>query len=136
MADSVTDDLREDPLRNPEADIDMEEGEGEGDEGANPNGSALPFSEEGPDAPVAARTSFITYLTSPVVTLIVGIGETETILTAHQSLLVQSPYFQEVCAEFADDGSVCSKPGLNSTLDPAAVYANKQRSTVLSAPAN
>jgi hypothetical protein len=41
-----------------------------------------------------------------VVTLIVGGGDTETILTAHQSLLIKSPFFAETCAEFADDGSV------------------------------
>ncbi|EGS20345.1 uncharacterized protein CTHT_0021720 [Thermochaetoides thermophila DSM 1495] len=32
-------------------------------------------------------------------------GENKTILTAHQALLVQSPFFAEACAEFTDDGS-------------------------------
>lgn len=84
-------------------DADVEVGED-----GNPDGAALPFAEEGPDAPQAARTSFVKFLTSPVVTLIVGSGETGTVLTAHQSLLTQSPYFEEACAEFVDDDSVCA----------------------------
>ncbi|KAK5631806.1 hypothetical protein RRF57_007520 [Xylaria bambusicola] len=73
------------------------EGEAAGDEG-----TVLPFAEGGESEP---RTTFISYLTSPVVTLIVGSAENETILTAHQALLIQSPYFADVCAAFADDGS-------------------------------
>lgn len=73
----------------------------------NQNGNALPFAEGGPDDPPASRITFLQYLTSPIVTLLIGSGETETILTAHQGLLVQSPYFAEACGEFADDGSVC-----------------------------
>ncbi|KAL2257602.1 hypothetical protein VTK26DRAFT_9415 [Humicola hyalothermophila] len=96
-------------------DIEMTEGSGAA---ANPSSTApesssaaalghseLPFAEGGPDDPPAPRTTFLQYLTSPIVTLLVGSGEAETILTAHQGLLVQSPYFAEACAEFADDGS-------------------------------
>ncbi|KAK8050019.1 hypothetical protein PG994_011749 [Apiospora phragmitis] len=83
----------------PAADVEMAEGEEGGD---NANGSELPYAEGGDVEP---RTSFISYLTSPVVTMIVGSGGNETILTAHQALLVQSPYFAEACAAFSDDGS-------------------------------
>jgi hypothetical protein len=98
------------------ADVEMAEGSGEGASGAasgagaseNPNSSELPFAEGGPDddAP-PPRITFVQYLSSPIVTLLVGSGDKETILTAHQGLLTQSPYFAEACAEFADDGSVC-----------------------------
>ncbi|KAI1640990.1 hypothetical protein F4809DRAFT_588307 [Biscogniauxia mediterranea] len=95
---------------NPGGDVEMGEGEGEG-AGDGPRGSGsgaagesaeLPFAEGGDVEP---RKSFITYLTSPVVTLLVGSEDTETILTAHQALLVQSPFFADACAAFADDGS-------------------------------
>ncbi|KAL2270527.1 hypothetical protein VTJ83DRAFT_2711 [Remersonia thermophila] len=54
---------------------------------------------------VPSRVSFLQYLATPIVTLLVGSGENLTILTAHQGLLVRSPYFEAACAEFADDGS-------------------------------
>lgn len=54
----------------------------------NPNNSELPFAEDGPDDTPPARITFVQYLSSPVVTLLVGSGEAETILTAHQGLLM------------------------------------------------
>jgi hypothetical protein len=101
MAEEFNEALLEEQPANPEGDIDMAEGE-EG-EAAGDEGIVLPFAEGGDSDP---RTTFISYLTSPVVTLIVGSAETETILTAHQALLVQSPFFADACAAFADDGSV------------------------------
>lgn len=114
MADSFTDDIIADPPANPGGDVEMGEGAEEGSASAsvsaianaNPNGSELLFAEEGPDDTPEVRVSFAQYLTSPVVTLIVGSSDAETILTAHQALLTQSPFFAEACAEFADDGSV------------------------------
>ncbi|WYZ41002.1 hypothetical protein EsH8_IV_001343 [Colletotrichum jinshuiense] len=87
---------------NPGADVEMVEGT---EEGNNTNPEELPFAEGGENDPVELRTTFVSFLSSPVVTLLVGQGETETILTAHQALLVQSPYFKEACAQFSDDGS-------------------------------
>ncbi|KAK3933928.1 hypothetical protein QBC46DRAFT_414371 [Diplogelasinospora grovesii] len=79
---------------------------GDKEEDTNANGSELPFAQEGPeDTPVAPRTTFLQYLTSPIVTLLIGSGDNETILTAHQGLLTQSSFFADACAEFADDGS-------------------------------
>ncbi|EMR71487.1 hypothetical protein UCREL1_1474 [Eutypa lata UCREL1] len=86
---------------NPGGDIEMGEGQAGGGEGGANTGD-LPFAEGGEADP---RPTFISYLTSPVVTLIVGTGETETILTAHQALLTQSPFFAEACAAFTNDGS-------------------------------
>lgn len=56
--------------------------------------------------PVAeTRPSFIEYLASPVVTLLVG-QEEQTVLTAHQALLTKSPYFADLCQSYVNDGSV------------------------------
>ena len=74
--------------------------------------AVMPFAEmEAPEdsEAVPERMSFMTYLASPVVTLIVGSGQNETILTAHQSLLTLSPFFREECAQFSDDGSVSGR---------------------------
>ncbi|RYP66615.1 hypothetical protein DL770_008774 [Monosporascus sp. CRB-9-2] len=93
----------DDQAANPGGDVEMAEGEGE--PAAADNGVSageLPFAEGGEADP---RPTFVSYLTSPVVTLIVGSGENETILTAHQGLLIQSPFFAEACANFTNDGS-------------------------------
>jgi len=117
MADSFDDDVIEDaPSTAPRTGTgdDVEMGDGAAAETAaaeeNANGGAgdLPFAESGPDDPPAPRVTFAQYLSTPTVTLLIGSGEAETLLTAHQGLLVQSPYFAEACAEFADDGSVCA----------------------------
>ncbi len=101
MAEEYAEEIIEEQPPNPAGDVEMGEG-AEGDERI-----VLPFAEGGESEP---RTTFISYLTSPVVTLIVGSAESETILTAHQALLVQSPFFADACAAFADDGSVRRAP--------------------------
>ncbi|KAL2158860.1 hypothetical protein VTH06DRAFT_4052 [Thermothelomyces fergusii] len=73
--------------------------------GEKHDGSELPFAEGVTESIIPERVTFAQYLSTPVVTLLVGSGGNETILTAHQGLLVKSPYFAEACAEFADDGS-------------------------------
>lgn len=85
---------------NPGADVDMTEG-GEAAGTENANGSELPFADTDIVDP---RISFATYLTTPIVTLLVG-AENPSILTAHQGLLTKSPYFAEACKDF-DDVSV------------------------------
>ncbi|KAL7904665.1 hypothetical protein GGI35DRAFT_191843 [Trichoderma velutinum] len=54
--------------------------------------------------PVEERKTFASSLMSPVVTLLVGKDE-PTLLTAHQDFLVRSPYFEDICNKFAEDGS-------------------------------
>lgn len=82
---------------------DVEMGEGYGGAGAeNANGSELPFADTDIVEP---RTTFASYLMSPIVTLLIGTSD-QTILTAHQALLTQSPYFEAACEDFVDDGSV------------------------------
>ncbi|GFF50121.1 hypothetical protein IFM58399_08726 [Aspergillus lentulus] len=47
---------------------------------------------------------FLDYLTSPIVELIVGKDEHETSLTAHQSLLLESPFLAQAVAAFSESG--------------------------------
>lgn len=108
MADIASDDVVEASPANPAPDAEMTEAGAE-DETAVER-TELPFAgEETVVEPEPARVPFIDYLTSPVVTLIVGNGEQETFLTAHQGLLAQSPYFQAQCDAFADDGSASTE---------------------------
>lgn len=65
----------------------------------------MPFQDEsGVDVPV--RVTYVNYLKSPIIGLRVGQGEDQCFLTAHQGLLVHSPWFAEACAKFSDDASV------------------------------
>lgn len=107
MADVNNDDIIDDTTAvNPTADVEMGEGAGAEDE-ASADQTELPFAgEETVVEPEPARVPFVDYLTSPIVTLIVGRDERETILTAHQALLNLSPYLKGICDNFTDDGSV------------------------------
>ncbi|KAK3681619.1 hypothetical protein B0T22DRAFT_485100 [Podospora appendiculata] len=112
MTDSFSEDIIDDAPAGPGADVEMAEG-GDDDAAAAANGAELPFAEDGPEDP---------YLTSPIVTLLIGTGDNETILTAHQSLLVQSPYFAEACAEFIDDGSPRQVELPNEDIDAVGCF--------------
>jgi hypothetical protein len=48
----------------------------------------------------------VDHLKSPIVELVVGQGDFEIILSAHQALLVQSPFFEDACAHFDADTPV------------------------------
>ncbi len=77
--------------------------EGGNQENGNENG--LPFEEEAmEDSP--SRITYIDYLKSPVIELLVGQGHEQALLTAHQALLTSSPWFADACAKFSDDISV------------------------------
>lgn len=114
MADEFQDEPIEEQLveEQPAAsagDVEMGNGAHEAD---NNDGSSLPFANSLEDAgelgelPADQRNEFVDYLKSPIVTLIVGNGVDVSILTAHQQLLVQSPFFADACASFSNDGSV------------------------------
>ncbi|EAS35595.1 uncharacterized protein CIMG_00949 [Coccidioides immitis RS] len=47
---------------------------------------------------------FLDYLKSPIVELVVGKGDDQTILAAHQGILTSSPYFAELVSQFPEDG--------------------------------
>ena len=69
------------------------------------DGDILPFQEE-PLEDVSARVTYIDYLKSPIIGLLVGQGDEQALLTAHQALLVTSPWFADACGKFSDDVSV------------------------------
>ncbi|KAL9090552.1 MAG: hypothetical protein Q9165_005313 [Trypethelium subeluteriae] len=54
------------------------------------------------EAELQPQKTFLDYLKSPIVELTIGQGDGATTLTAHQSLLTQSPYFREACSKFSD----------------------------------
>ena len=92
----------------PVDDVDMDqENEAEEQNAEDHNEDDLPFAQGSDGIP---RPKFTIYLSSPIVTLIIGLGDGHTMLTAHQALLQQSPYFADICKGFVDDGSVRSKP--------------------------
>jgi len=66
----------------------------------------LPFQDEAMEEDKPARITYIDYLKSPIIGLLVGQGENQALLTAHQALLTQSPWFAEACAKFQEDTSV------------------------------
>lgn len=84
------------------ADVEMEEevvetvGADNGDEEDQPTG----LDDIEPEVPT--RTTFLDNLRSPIIELVVGQGEEQTSLFAHQGLLVQSPFFQEAISQFSD----------------------------------
>lgn len=55
---------------------------------------------------VPDRVTFVDHLKSPIIELLIGEGDAQTILTAHQALLVQSPFFDEACSQFSDHTAV------------------------------
>ena len=68
--------------------------------------NGLPSPEGAEEEAAPARVTYIQYLKSPVVTLLVGHGEDQALLTAHQALLTQSPWFAETCAKFSSEFTV------------------------------
>jgi len=74
---------------------------------AGADDTALPFQEEAmEDAP--QRVTYIDYLKSPIIGLLVGQGDEQALLTAHQALLTTSPWFKDACDKFSSDLSVSS----------------------------
>lgn len=117
----MADESQHEPLEEQPAstgdDVDMSDN-GE-DAPENTNNSELPFAEGPDETEIAKRTEFVDYLRSPIVTLLVGNGVDEAILTAHQELLVQSPFFAEACAAFTDDGSVSFRSSFSAVAAPS-----------------
>ncbi|OCL03319.1 hypothetical protein AOQ84DRAFT_153388 [Glonium stellatum] len=52
------------------------------------------------------QVTFLDYLRSPIVELVVGTGEEQTPLFAHQAMLIKSPFFAEICAQFDPEETV------------------------------
>jgi len=71
-------------------------------EGTEAVGDNEPTGLENIEPDVVERTTFLDYLRSPIIELTVGTGDDVTTLSAHQGLLVQSPFFSGQCAQFGD----------------------------------
>lgn len=94
------------------AEVGGAEGEDEGD--------GLPFQGDEPQI-ISPRVTFLDYLKSPIVELLVGLAEEQLLLTAHEALLVQSPFFKDACSQFSPDATVSLEPGgwlPTSNMDP------------------
>ncbi|TVY36609.1 hypothetical protein LSUB1_G003722 [Lachnellula subtilissima] len=72
------------------------------EEEAGVDDTVLPFQEEAMDD-VPPRTTYTDYLKSPVIGMLVGRGDEQALLTAHQALLTTSPWFKEACDKFSSD---------------------------------
>lgn len=94
--------LPQESSTNPSGDVEMIEGV-EGEEGEGENDGDLPFADADLVEP---RTTFLSYLMSPVVTLLVGQGTEQVVLSAHQALLAQSPFFDDATKSLSEGGSV------------------------------
>ncbi|KAI3094643.1 hypothetical protein CBS147333_9941 [Penicillium roqueforti] len=61
-----------------------------------------------PELPAPAKKNagcnFLDFLTSPIVEIIVGKGDDETVMTAHQSLLMEAPLLAELLRKFEASG--------------------------------
>ncbi len=73
---------------------------GAGEEAADGENGDIggPLVEDGAERS-SPQTVFLEYLRSPIVELTVGSGDDATLLTAHQALVTQSPYFAEKLAD-------------------------------------
>ncbi|KAG0647656.1 hypothetical protein D0Z07_6778 [Hyphodiscus hymeniophilus] len=91
------------------------------DDNDNDNDNGLPFQEDAMED-VPARVTFIDYLKSPVINLLVGQGDEQALLTAHQALLVTSPWFAEACARFSDEVSERRIDLIDEDLDAVGCF--------------
>ncbi|KAL6250179.1 hypothetical protein RBB50_002480 [Rhinocladiella similis] len=98
-----------------EVEDDHAEGEGASYSIGEPNGDA---------ASKTPRTAFLEYLKSPIVQLVVGSGEEETILTAHKAMLTRSPYFSDLLASMDDDQLTLELP--DESLDAVGCFLQYQ----------
>lgn len=106
----------------------------EGEQDENADETALTSADSQVAEP---RVTFVNYLMSPIVTLLIGSGD-QSILTAHQGLLTQSPYFKGICDSFVEDGSVgnpmrCTPQIILTPCSPARLSSQTTTSTLSAA---
>lgn len=74
---------------------------------ATTNGeNGIAFQDKEEEVVIPTRVTFVDHLRSPIVELLVGEGEGQALLSAHQALLVQSPFFEDACSQFSDNDLV------------------------------
>ncbi|EEQ83481.1 hypothetical protein RJZ56_007190 [Blastomyces dermatitidis] len=71
---------------------------------AGAEADATVVEEASAPAPERKESAYIEYLKSPIVELVVGRGEDQTTLTAHEAILTASPFFRDAVAQFTGDG--------------------------------
>ncbi|KAH8594929.1 hypothetical protein B0O99DRAFT_513189 [Bisporella sp. PMI_857] len=91
-----------------------------GDDAENAHNN-LPFQDEAFQE-FPARVTYIDYLKSPVIGLLVGQGDEQALLTAHQALLVTSPWFADACAKFSDEVSERRIDLIDEDLDAVGCF--------------
>ncbi|KAI4148720.1 MAG: hypothetical protein LQ341_001495, partial [Variospora aurantia] len=86
-----------------EADVEME-GDEDGPEVTEigSRGSAVGGAAAEEDDKPAPRLTFVDYLKSPMIELLIGSGDSQTLLMAHKALLTKSPFFME---QFSSSGN-------------------------------
>ncbi|MCJ1392648.1 hypothetical protein MMC18_005518 [Xylographa bjoerkii] len=89
------------------------------EDGANGDGTDL---EESGQEGTSARTTFIDYLKSPIIELLVGQGEDQTLLTAHQALLIKSPFLEDAVAQFSNEATTRRIEFANEDLDAVGCF--------------
>jgi hypothetical protein len=105
-----------------EPDVEMASGEGEGAD-VDSGDIGGPAGEDDAE-PLNPQTIFLDYLKSPIVELVVGSGDEATLLTAHQALLTQSPYFTAKLAELPDSSRRLAFP--DEFLDAVGCFLQYQ----------
>ncbi|KAI9774698.1 MAG: hypothetical protein M1835_006003 [Candelina submexicana] len=65
---------------------------------------------------------FIDYLKSPIVELLVGEGDQQTILNSHQALLTKSPYFKEAVEAFGENPTSRRIPLTSEQIDAVGCF--------------
>ena len=70
------------------------------------------------------QTVFLEYLRSPIVELMVGSGDDATLLTAHQALVTQSPYFADRLADHSEGTQRLDLP--KESLDAVGCFLQYQ----------
>lgn len=68
--------------------------------------NGIAFQDDEEEVVIPTRVTFVDHLRSPIVELLVGEGEEQALLTAHQALLVQSSFFEDACSQFSDNALV------------------------------
>lgn len=106
------------------AEPDVEMGGAEGGAADVENGDiGDPVEEEDAGQP-NPQTVFLEYLRSPIVELMVGSGDDATLLTAHQALVTQSPYFAANLADQAEGARRLDLP--EESLDAVGCFLQYQ----------
>ncbi|KAI4135310.1 MAG: hypothetical protein LQ347_000795 [Umbilicaria vellea] len=86
---------------------------------ASNGGDVAELSQEESNPP---RTTFIDYLKSPIVELLIGTGDHQTLLTAHQALLTRSPFFVNAITKFSESATSRRIPLPMESLDAVGCF--------------